>query len=156
GFDANFRTVNIAEASSKGLEFFFSIKNAEGLNITSSYTYNKSKDEYSLSSDFNQQLLRRPKQQFSISANYIFDENFTAGTEFRFVGQRDDKDFSAFPAARVTMPNYSILDLSARYKVFNNILINARIENLFNKEYEEVLFYGTLKRSFYAGISYSL
>jgi vitamin B12 transporter len=54
------------------------------------------------------------------------------------------------------MPNYSILDLSARYKVFNNILINARIENLFNKEYEEVLFYGTLKRSFYAGISYSL
>jgi vitamin B12 transporter len=156
GFDANFRTVNIAEASSKGLEFFFSIKNAEGLNITSSYTYNKSKDEYSLSSDFNQQLLRRPKHQFSISANYIFDENFTAGTEFRFVGQRDDKDFSAFPAARVTMPNYSILDLSARYKVFNNILINARIENLFNKEYEEVLFYGTLKRSFYAGISYSL
>jgi vitamin B12 transporter len=156
GFDENYKTVNIAEASSSGLEFFFSLNNTEGLNITSSYTYNKTKDEYTLSSDYNQKLLRRPEHQFSISANYIFDENFTAGTEFRFVGHRDDKDFSAFPAARVTMPNYSILDLSARYKVFNNISLNARIENLLNKEYEEVLFYGTLKRSFYAGVSYSI
>lgn len=156
GFDENYKTVNIAEASSNGLEFFLSLKNAQGLNITSSYTYNKTKDEYTLSSDFNQRLLRRPEHHFSISANYIFNEDFTAGTEFRIVGQRDDKDFSAFPAARITLPSYSILDLSARYKVFNNISLNARIENLLNKEYEEVLFYGTLKRSFYAGVSYSL
>ncbi|MBX3009171.1 MAG: TonB-dependent receptor [Melioribacteraceae bacterium] len=156
GFDANYKTVNIAEASSNGLEFFLSLKNVRGLNITSSYTYNKSKDEHSLSSDYNQQLLRRPKHQFSISTYYIFNIDLSVGTEYRFVGERDDKDFSAFPAARVTMPSYSILDLSARYKIFNNISLNARIENLFNKEYEEVLFYGTLKRTFYAGVSYSL
>jgi len=38
----------------------------------------------------------------------------------------------------------------------NEISLFGRIENLFNKYYEEVLYFGTLGRSFYFGIEVNL
>ena len=155
GFDSNFRTVNIAEASSHGLEFTASAINIQHFSLNASYTYTETKDDYKLSPDFDKPLLRRPKNQASIIANYRLNEKTNFNLQLRYVGDRDDKDFSTYPAARVTIPDYTLVNLSASYKFFDYIELIARVENLFDKQYEEVLYYGTLGRSFYVGMNLS-
>jgi vitamin B12 transporter len=49
-----------------------------------------------------------------------------------------------------------LFDLSASFQISNALKIHGRIENLFNQEYEEVLFYGTLDRTFYAGFEVNM
>ncbi len=156
GFDSNFRTVNIAETSSKGFEFTASALNLRSFSLNASYTYMITKDEYSLSPDFDKPLLRRPKDQFSIVANYRMNENAGINLQIRYVGERDDKDFSTYPASRVALSDYTLVNIAGSYKFSEYIELTARIENLFDKKYEEVLYYGTLGRSFYAGLNFSL
>lgn len=156
GYDANFRTINIAKASSKGLEIFASVSNQERFSINANYTFNETKDEYENSSDYNKPLLRRPKHQAYLSANYKFNNEFNLAAQLKYVGRRDDKDFSTYPAKRVTMPDYAIVNLSASFKLFSYVEIYGRIENLFDKDYEEVLYYGTLGRTFYLGCNLNL
>ncbi len=153
GFDSNFRTVNIAKASSRGLEFTASVINIRNISLNTSYTYTETKDDYKLSPDFDKPLLRRPKNQASIIANYRLNEKTNFNLQLRYVGERDDKDFSTYPAARVTIPEYTLVNFAASYRFLNYLELTARIENLFDKQYEEVLYYGTLGRSFYAGLS---
>lgn len=155
GFDSNFRTINIAEASSHGIEFAASAININHFSLNANYTYTKAKDEYKLSSDFDKPLLRRPKDQFTIIANYRMNEKVNLNLQLRYVGERDDKDFSTYPAARVTLPDYTLVNIAANYKFFSHLELTARIENFFDKQYEEVLYYGTLGRSFYVGMNLS-
>ena len=83
------------------------------------------------------------------------NEKANFNLQLRYVGERDDKDFSIYPSARVTIPDYTLLNLAASYKIFNYLELTARVENLFDKQYEEVLYYGTLGRSFYVGMNLS-
>lgn len=154
GFDENYKTINIAKASSRGMEFTASLNNLNGFSVNTNYTLNSTKDEYDKSEDFDKQLLRRPKHQFSLTVGYEINSDVKVFTSIKYQGTRDDKDFSAFPAQRITMPDYTIVGVSASYKLFENLSLNARVENLFDKKYEEVLFYGTLGRSFYVGLNF--
>lgn len=156
GFDASFRTINIAKAKTSGVEINGIAKPNNDLLFTANYTFTETKDESELSADFGKQLLRRPKHQLSINANYKMIDALNLNLSFRYVGKREDKDFSAYPATRITMPDYLLVNFAASYQLLNNLALNARIENLFYKKYEEVLFYGTLGRSLYVGLNYTL
>ncbi len=156
GFDANFRTVNIAQASSNGFEIVASVFNLYNFSVNANYTFTKTKDEYELSEDYGKSLLRRPKHQASFSINYKPNADFNLNAQFLYVGEREDKDFSTFPSVRVAIPDYTIVNLSASYKLFSYLEFTGKIENLFDKQYEEVLNYGTLGRSFYAGLNINL
>jgi vitamin B12 transporter len=156
GYDANFRTVNIAKASSRGIEFTASIINIRNFSLNANYTYTETKDDYELSPDFDKPLLRRPKQQANFVVNYRLNEKTSFNLQLHYVGERDDKDFSTYPASRVTMPDYALVNIAASHKLFGHMELTARIENLFDKRYEEVLYYGTLRRSFYAGLKIEL
>jgi vitamin B12 transporter len=156
GFDSNFRTVNIAQASSNGIELYTSLINIERFSIIANYTFTETKDLFGGSADFNQQLLRRPKHQASLNVNYMLGDNLNLNTGLRYMGNRDDKDFSTFPALRVTLPEYLLVNISASYKLLEYLQLTGRVENLFDEEYEEVLYYGTVGRSFYVGLNLSL
>jgi vitamin B12 transporter len=156
GFDAMFRTVNIAQASSQGFEVVASVFDLNNFSANANYTYTKTKDEYELSSDYGKALLRRPKHQASFNINYKLNADINLNAQFLYVGEREDKNFSTFPAERVAIPDYTLVNLSASYKLFSYLELTGRVENLFNKKYEEVLNYGTLGRSFYAGLNVSL
>ena len=153
GFDSNYKTVNIAKASTNGVEFTAALTGISGLNVNASYTYTETKDDYDQSPDFNKSLLRRPKHQFAVNTNWQATNKLNLNLEMHYVGKRDDKDFTEYPAERITMADYTLFNISASYKILDYLKINGRIENLFDKQYEEVLYYGTLGRSFYAGLS---
>ncbi|NMB81608.1 MAG: TonB-dependent receptor [Ignavibacteria bacterium] len=156
GFDSNFRTVNIAKASSKGVEFYGSILNHNNISANINYTFTETKDLFEGSADYNKQLLRRPKHQASLNINYRFNDAGNLNAGIRYIGKREDKDFSSFPVQRVTLPDYYLINIAASYKVLEYLQLTGRIENLFNKDYEEVLYYGTLGRSFYLGLNLNL
>jgi len=156
GFDSNFKTVNIAKASSHGIEFTTSAANIHNFSLNANYTFTETKDGYELSEDFGKSLLRRPKHQASFIMNYVLNNRTNFNLQLQYVGKREDKDFSVFPAQRVIMPDYTLVNFSVSYKFSDYLELTARIDNLFDKQYEEVLYYGTLGRCFYAGLNFNL
>jgi vitamin B12 transporter len=156
GFDSNFRTINIAKAKTSGVEVTGTAKIKNTLSFTTNYTYTETKDESEQSTDFGQQLLRRPKHQLTMNANYKMIEALNLNLSIRYMGKREDKDFGAYPVQRVVMPDYLLVNFALSYQLFDNLSLNARVENLFDKKYEEVLFYGTLGRGLYAGLNLTL
>jgi len=156
GFDSNFRTINIAKAKTSGVEFTGVAKLNNDFSFNVSYTFTETKDESERSVDYSKPLLRRPKHQIAIGTNYKMIETLNLNISIRYIGNREDKDFGAYPVQRVVMPDYLLTNFALCYQLFDNLSLNARVENLFDKKYEEVLFYGTLGRSLYVGLNFSL
>ncbi|PKL82109.1 MAG: hypothetical protein CVV24_11795 [Ignavibacteriae bacterium HGW-Ignavibacteriae-3] len=156
GFDSGYRTVNIAGATSRGIELNARINYPDVITINFNYTNNHTRNEYLLSTDFNRPLLRRPANLANIIANFRMSEKLNLNLQIRYVGERDDKDFSSYEALRLTLPDYMLVNLSGSYKILSFMEVKLRIENLFDKEYEEVLYYGTLGRSIYAGLKFQM
>jgi vitamin B12 transporter len=156
GYDSNFRTINIAAASSHGIEFYFTANPINSISISGNYTLTNTRDDYKHSSDYGRELPRRPKHQGNFSISYNNDNLINLNASIRFVSTRFDKDFSLFPVERVSLPGYYLVQVSGAYKIFPQLEIFARVENLLNRDYEEVLYYGTAKRSFYLGVSFDI
>ena len=54
----------------------------------------------------------------------------------------------------VPADDYSVMDLSAIYQLGAHIMLNMRLENLFDSEYQQVPGYNNQGRAWYAGIQY--
>jgi len=147
---ATSKYVNIAKAESKGVETYLTAHPSDDLTLRVSYTYTDTKDETT-----GDELLRRPKNKSLFDANYCFLGKGNVNLEVLYVGKRDDYDYSSWPATRVTLGSYTLVNLAASYDVTRNIQVTGRVNNLFDKNYEEVFGYGTPGISGYAGIKCS-
>jgi vitamin B12 transporter len=56
------------------------------------------------------------------------------------------------PLSRVSLGGFGIVDLAASYKVARSVELFSRVDNLFDKEYQEVLGVGTMGAAAYAGV----
>ncbi len=155
GYDENFRTININKAKSNGVETTLQIYDVEGLNINAHYTYNSTND-ISTPELEDEQLIRRPKNQFAVNVNYKFDNSLNFGVSVSHLGERFDNNFSTFPSSIVALEEYTLVNLTGSYQATNYLRVFGRVENLLNKEYENILFYGTLGRAGYLGFEVSL
>jgi len=142
--------INIAgESSSNGLEVTYQndISNSFGLNFN--YTYNDTED------DQGNQLVRRPEHQFSAGVDYsMLNQALTTRLSLRHVKDRVDSAFNEdFTTSLVELDEYTVVDLAARYRISEKLSIKARIDNVFDEEYQEVLGYNTPERAYYIGLS---
>jgi len=156
GFDQNFKTININKAKTSGVEAYFSAKIIDDLEIKLNYTFTDAKDISDNSLNKNQKLIRRPEHKAGLFASCSFLNRANANIELLFVGQRDDLDFSKFPADRITLDNYILTNFAAHYDILHYLRLNLRIENIFDTDYEEVLGYATPGFSIYGGVKLSL
>jgi vitamin B12 transporter len=156
GLDENFKSINIDKAETKGVEIFTTIKSFQDIAIKANYTYLDSKDLSDDSPDKDLPLLRRPRHKAGLIVDYSLLQRANMNLEIIYVGEKDDKVFSTFPAQRIIIDSYTLVNLAAHYDIFNSLRIFARVENLFDVEYEEVFGFGTPKRSGFAGIKISL
>jgi vitamin B12 transporter len=155
GFDfVTFKTINIKEAATNGVEFNIEFKPIEGLNLKANYTYTDARDLSPNSADYDEKLLRRPDNKAGFYAGYSFIPEASINFDLIFVGRRDDINFSVYE--RIELEDYLLLNLAAHYDIFDFLRLNARIENLLDTVYEEVYGYGTAGLSFYGGIKISL
>ena len=156
GTDNDFKTININSAESKGVEFYLTTKPVNNISVSLNYTLTETKDNSAGSIDYGHELLRRPKHKFGMSLDYGFLKNANAGIQVIYVGQREDKDFSFYPAKRVELGGYTIVNLSASYGLTNTFELYGRIDNLFDKYYEDILGFATPGLSAYGGIKLNL
>lgn len=152
GFDEKYVTINIDKAKTKGVESFVTY-NSQNFYAHLTYTYT---DAVDLSGNKETKLIRRPADKVTLSLSYNPIEKLNLNTNIRYIGTREDDDFSTFPTSRVTLSSYTIVDLGINYKLLSNLNLFGRVENMFDTDYEEVLYYGTLGRTFYAGLSFDL
>jgi vitamin B12 transporter len=147
---ATFVYDNISEAKTQGVEVSARFRPADSVTLGATYTYTDAEDETT-----GQPLLRRPRNKGSVDITYRPCEpvSFTLGTVF--VGSRTDTDYSSASPVRKTLGSYPLVNLTAAYAVSQQLELFTRVENLFDKDYEEVLGYGTEGFSAFGGVKLS-
>lgn len=131
--DATYTTlINIGEAQTYGVEAFMSVEVNERLSGRFDYTRTTARNAVT-----GAELLRRPRDKYSVSAVWRPIDRLTVSPTFIYLGQWVDIDRST----SVTRPggNVGILNIAVDYAVNNNLTVFARADNLFDKRYEDPL-----------------
>ena len=151
---------NIDQASIYGFENFAAWQVNSRLNLRADYTYTDAKavstPGCTSSPCAGQELLRRPKNKASLTANWQVTDRLSFSSTLLYVGSWFDitrqttapDGFNQY----VKAPGYTTVNLAANYLLREDVTLFARIDNLFNKQYEDPL--GFLRPGFgaYAGI----
>lgn len=116
-----------------------------------SFDYTKTEDK----NDGDQQLLRRAKQKASWLTQVQLGQ-VDLSTELLYVGKRDDKNFSSFPAERVELGSYTLINLGASYGVTPQLTLGGRIDNLFDRDYAPAYGYASAGTEFKLTADYRL
>ena len=139
---------NIGSARVKGIESSINVVLVEDLpfmkrlDFDGQYTYTSTRDLTT-----GTRLARWPAHQASASLTFQpLDQLRMTGT-FRYVGSRFSTTGNQRP-----LPDFYIFNLAATYQVNSYLEVYTRVENLADREYEEVLFFGTPGRSIWGGI----
>jgi vitamin B12 transporter len=143
--------INIAEAESRGIETFASLRPNKDLTFQANYTYTYTEDR-----ETGKDLLRRAKNKFGLNVNYQFIQKGNINLDLVYIGKRDDMDYSAWPSVRVELDDYILVNLAASFDIMKNVQLFGRIENLLDEDYEQVKGYGVPEISAFAGIKLSL
>jgi vitamin B12 transporter len=151
---------NLTAATSTGLELEMKLLPTRPWHATGSYTIVNPRvasvdPAYEGSDKVGDALIRRPTHFASVTAEYSPKPGASIGVGANYVGKRPDLDFAQFPSPRVTLPAYTKVDLSAEYPVAGfsrgGLSLTARVDNLFNRKYEEVLNFATPRRTIFVG-----
>ncbi len=145
-FDTLRGYINVSKAKTEGIEFSANIKPIEDLNIKMNYTRMDTENKIT-----KQDLLRKPKNKLSLDINYDFFKKGNINLGIIYVGKRKDMDPTTF-TRRVKLDGYTVVNLATSFKLNDNLQIFGRIENLFDKDYEEVKGYGTPGISIFGGL----
>ena len=142
---------NVGKARSKGVELLIQAHPGQGLVLNASYTRTEARDL-----DTSNYLLRRPKHKFLASILYPFLKKGSIRLSLLHIGNREDHDFSTWPAIRVTLPGYTLLDAVFDYDLTQNVQAFLKLDNIWNEHYEVIKGYGAPGRAVHFGLSLSL
>lgn len=129
-------------SNSRGLELSTEIRLGEQWQLTGNYTYNHTE------LPDGQQRLRRPRNLFNTGLSWRSREERVDLHAFLRVS-RNAVDQSG--VERVPLDDFEVLDFSARYHLSDTLQLYARVENVLDKDYQEVFNYYTPGRAAYVG-----
>lgn len=125
----------------QGVEVAATINFLNGFTASATYTYTDS-TEQTTAGGVRLTEIRRPKHSGSVSAAYTFHENRARiFAEAVFNADMLDTDFSTFTPVR--LDDYTVVNIGGSYRFNEHVEAFARIENLFDTKYEEILGYNT-------------
>jgi vitamin B12 transporter len=120
---------NVDSFESSGVEAFLAVIANEYLRFRADYTHT----EVRASEEF--ALLRKPKDKASATAIYTPNTDLTLSATVLHVSSWLDGLRGNFQT-RVRMPGYTVVNLAANYVVNQHVTAFARIDNLFDKRYQ--------------------
>lgn len=138
--------VNARRARSQGVETYVEFRPWSDFTIRLDYTFTNAIDRTA-----SEPLLRRPRHAFDVTATWTPIERLTLGAEFKHRGGNVDRDFTAFPSPIVHLEAYSLVRVTASYDVTEAVQVFGRVENLFDKRYEEPFAFQAPKLAAFAG-----
>ena len=134
-------------AKIKGYEIGYKGSISDTLLFSLNYTRFSAKDKDGY------QLLRRPKFIANLDLDYYGFEKTHINFNAQYIGKREDLDFSTIPAKKVNTGNKFIANASIDYQISKNASLYLKINNIFDKKYQDVAGYATSGRAFYVGIN---
>ena len=139
----NWQMENIGKATAEGAETFIQVQPLDDLTLRANYTY-----DYTRNLETNTQLVYRPQNKANFETNYQLTSKVNLNLVVIAVGEK--------PGVRdTTIPGYAIANLAGSYTVTKNVKLFSRIDNLFNKHYQEAYGYGTSGLAGYGGVTLS-
>lgn len=157
---SQFRTDNIANAETKGVELATTAAAGASLRVRASYTFLVSSvlavDGASRQApspfDVGQPLIRRPRHNATAQATWAHRQ-LSVFSRVQLRGRTLDIDpsYGAF-GGTFTNPGFAVMDLGASMRIGRQVSVSARALNLFDRRYEEVLGFPTLGRQFLVGV----
>ena len=138
--------VNLDSTSKRqGVEINAGVKLSENLEISAAYTWLDATQPNAAGAQVFE--IRRPRNIANINSNYKFlnnraNVNLNAG----FTGKQIDNSFlpvSPFTQTSVTLGSYTLINLAGSYKVSDHLSLYVRVDNLFDKDYQDVFSFQT-------------
>jgi vitamin B12 transporter len=140
--------VNVAAANADGLEIEGAVTPVPGVRVDAQYTYLRSRvtDAGLLPDDdaafrAGDRLLRRPTHAAALRARWDGGRLGAHGA-VRWTGSRADADFTAFPAVRVTLPAFTVVDAGVTVRPFHDraplgaSALELLVRNVFDAGYQ--------------------
>lgn len=148
-YNATFTTlVNIGHAVTYGEEAFIAVVVNDKLRGRLDYTRTTALDL-----DTNTELLRRPRDKYSATATWQPIDKLSISPTVIYLGPWLDINRSTF--VNQEGGNVLIVNLAAEYAVDQHATVFARVDNLFNKQYEEPLGWLQPGLSVYGGVKFT-
>lgn len=123
------QNVNIGHAITEGTENFVTFNVIDHVKVRSDYTFTRTVD-----TDTGLQLLRRPKEKFSVTALWNPIDPLTLSATVLHVSDWSDIDRNT--GVPVTAPGYTIVNLRADYAINDQLKLFGRIDNVANVHYQ--------------------
>ena len=102
--------------------------------------------------------VRRPQNELGLRAAYQFpNEKTQIGADLVYVSGTWDFDYTtpSFGVDRLELDDYTVVNLTAQHRVNDALTLTARVNNLFDEDYEEMLGYLAPPRTVYVGLNAS-
>jgi vitamin B12 transporter len=144
------RMDNTGEASSLGGEIYAQAK-FELATLRMEYTNTQTRDEAT-----GRPLVRRPRHKVRLVASGSPVDKINLGAEVVYTGDRFDTDYDAWPSERVVLSDYTVVNLTGSFRVSSSVTVRARVDNLFDETYEEILGYNSSPAALYLGLKLTL
>lgn len=141
---------NVDKAHSQGVELTVSLQPVDELAIKATYTYTETQDDTVGSTTYGKQWAYRPKNKLTFDANYSFLKKANINLGLVYVGTR-----YANSTNTQKMKDYLLVNLAGSYDITKNLQLFGRVDNLFDRQYEEVAGYGTPGIGAYGGVKVS-
>jgi vitamin B12 transporter len=132
------------DSTQKGLELFGDAKLSEAFSLVAAYTYLDAKQN-------GIEEVRRPKNM--ASANLTWHAPGDKGSvtlTARYNGEMTDEEFKNF--STVTLKAFTLVNLAGSYNLTGHVELFARVENLLDENYFEVVNFRTPGRAAYGGV----
>ena len=139
-----FRYVNLDSTRTDGAEAEVDLRLTQSLTAHAEYAYTNATDL-----EAGTQMLRVPRNAGSVSLDWTH-HRWQADFTLRSEGKDADEDPSTFLPA--TRPGFTLATVSGSYALSPNLQLTARVEDIADTHYQEVLGYGEPKRMLWFGI----
>ena len=122
---------NVGRAVTQGVESFIGWQPLQALKLRADYTFTQADDAI-----LHQELLRRPRHKATLDANWQLTDAFSVDSTLLFVGSWIDgnRDFSI---PRLTAPGYTTVNLAANFALNARWTLFGRVDNLFDRRYQD-------------------
>jgi vitamin B12 transporter len=141
---------NVGRATMDGIESFIAYQPLTQLTLRLDYTFTEATDDV-----LNQELLRRPKHKGTFDASWQATRAWLVDLNVLCVGSWVDgnRDFSV---ARLEAPGYVTVNLATSYDIGEHLAVFARVDNLFDRHYENPVGFLQPSIGVFAGIQVKL
>jgi vitamin B12 transporter len=142
--------INIERATSYGFENFVAYAPLARLLMRADFTYTLAQDDI-----LREELLRRPKVKASIAGTWQASNALSLTATVLYVGPWIDGNRN-FTIERLTAGGYATTNLAASYALSRHLSLFARINNLFDRRYEDPVGFDRPGFGVFAGIKATL